>query len=111
MILARRLTLRPAALDSDHCLFRWDLRLSVAHLRWVVGQLHCKMLYSLDLNPIEEAFSKIKGLQRVIGARTKEALVEAIGKALDGVGVGDARGFFTHCGYGGPEQHLSMTLY
>ena len=48
---------------------------------------------------------------RVIGARTKEALVEAIGMALDGVGAWDAKGFFTHCGYGGPEQYLSKTLY
>jgi transposase len=61
-------------------------------------------LYSPDLSPIEKAFSKIKRLQRVIGARTKEALVEAIGKALDAAGVWDVRGFFTHCGYGGPEQ-------
>jgi transposase len=68
----------------------------------------CKLLYlppySPDLNPIEEAFSKIKRLLRVFGARTKEALVEAIGKALNRVGARDARGFFTHCGYGGLEQ-------
>jgi hypothetical protein len=49
-------------------------------------------------------------LLRVIGARTKEALVEAIGKALDAVGAGDASGFFTHCGYGGLEQQLSKTF-
>jgi hypothetical protein len=67
-------------------------------------------LSSPDLNPIEEAFLKVKRLLRVIGARTKEALVEAIGKALDVVGAWDARGFFAHCGYGGLEQHLSKTL-
>jgi hypothetical protein len=55
---------------------------------------------------MEEAFSKVKRLLRVIGARTKEALVEAIGKALDAVGTWDARDFFTHCGYGKLEQHL-----
>jgi hypothetical protein len=75
----------------------------------------CELLYlppySPDLNPIEEAFSKVKRLLRVIGARTKEALVEAIGMALDGVGAWDAKGVFTHCGYGGPEQYLSKTLY
>ena len=60
--------------------------------------------YSPDLNPIEEAFSKVKALLRVIGARTKEALVEAIGKAIDVVDTSDARGFFTHCGYRGLEQ-------
>jgi transposase len=35
--------------------------------------------YSPDLNPIEEAFSKIKGLLRQGQARTKEALIEAMG--------------------------------
>ena len=68
----------------------------------------CELLhlppYSPDLNPIEEAFSKVKRLLRVIGARTKEALVEAIGKALDVVSARDARGFFTHRGCGGLEQ-------
>ena len=62
----------------------------------------CELLYlppySPDLNPIEEAFSKVKRLLRVIGARMKEALVESIGKALDAVGARDARGFFTRCG-------------
>jgi transposase len=62
--------------------------------------------YSPDLKPIEETFSKVERLLRVIEARTKEALVVAIGKALDAVGAWDARGFFTHCGYGGLEQQL-----
>ena len=35
--------------------------------------------YSPDLNPIEEAFSKVKHILRKIAARTKEALVEAMG--------------------------------
>src|SRR5215217_4464163 len=34
--------------------------------------------YSPDLNPIEEAFSKVKALVRKEGARVREALVEAI---------------------------------
>ncbi len=34
------------------------------------------------MNPIEEAFSKIKTLVRKEGARVREALVEAIGRAL-----------------------------
>ncbi len=42
----------------------------------------CKLLYlppySPDFNPIEEAFSRIKGFLRQIGARTREALVEAL---------------------------------
>jgi transposase len=63
----------------------------------------CQLLYlpsySPDFNPIEEAFSKIKGLVRKAEARTKEALVEAIGSALSAVTSTDARNFFEHCGY------------
>jgi transposase len=55
--------------------------------------------YSPDLNPIEEAFSKIKGLLRKAGARTKEALVETIAQALSAVTSEDAEGWFRHCGY------------
>ena len=55
--------------------------------------------YSPDLNPIEEAFSKIKALLRAAGARTREALFEAIGRALRAVTAADARGWFAHCGY------------
>ena len=42
----------------------------------------CELLYlpsySPDLNPIEEAFSKVKHIIRKIAARTKEALIEAM---------------------------------
>jgi transposase len=55
--------------------------------------------YSPDLSPIEEAFSKLKTILRRTAARTKGALVEAIGRALDAVTSQDARGWFSHCGY------------
>jgi len=55
--------------------------------------------YSPDLSPIEEAFGKVKSLLRREKARTKRALVEAIGRALDDVTSEDARGWFGHCGY------------
>ena len=55
--------------------------------------------YSPDLNPIEEAFSKLKALLRRCGARTREALLEAMGRALEAVTASDARGFFEHRGY------------
>jgi transposase len=55
--------------------------------------------YSPDLNPIEEAFSKLKALLRKAGARTREALIEAIGRALEALTASDARGFFEHRGY------------
>jgi transposase len=62
--------------------------------------------YSPDLNPIEEALSKIKHILRKIGARTKEALIEAMGRALAAVSARDVRGFFVNCGYRVPAQQL-----
>jgi transposase len=64
----------------------------------------CSLLFlppysSPDFSPIEEAFSKVKGRLRKAAARTRGALVEAIGRALDAVTARDARGWFAHCGY------------
>jgi transposase len=78
-----------------------------AHRRKRIGALieqhGCELLYlpaySPDYNPIEEAFAKIKNLLRKAAARSKEALVEAIGVALSAVTVADVRGFFEHAGY------------
>ena len=55
--------------------------------------------YSPDLSPIEETFSKVKGILRRIGARTRETLLEATSEALDAVSRRDALGWFRHCGY------------
>jgi transposase len=55
--------------------------------------------YSPDLNPIEEAFSKLKNILRKVGARTHEALLEAMAEALSAVTPRDAAGWFDHCGY------------
>ena len=56
--------------------------------------------YSPELNPIEQAFSKIKNLLRKLGARTHEALLlEAMEEALSKVTPADAAGWFEHCGY------------
>jgi len=70
----------------------------------------CELLYlppySPDLNPIEEAFSKTKGLMRKAEARTREALIEAMGRALAAVTAEDARGFFGHRGY----RHMGQLL-
>ena len=60
--------------------------------------------YSPDFSPIEEAFSKIKALLKKAAARTREALLEAIGQALEAVTAQDARGWFAHCGYTVGEQ-------
>src|SRR5215210_4282635 len=62
--------------------------------------------YSPHFNPIEEAFSKIKGALRKAQARTREALIEALGVAISAVTARDARGFFEHGGYHLPVQLL-----
>jgi transposase len=57
----------------------------------LIEERGCELLYlppySPDYNPIEEAFSKIKALVRRVGARSREALLEAIGEALSAVSV------------------------
>ena len=72
-------------------------------VRKLIEVSRCELLYlppySPDLNPIEEAISKVKGFLRKAGARSRKALVEAMGAALAAVGASDARGFFEHCGY------------
>ncbi len=63
----------------------------------------CELLYlppySPDMNLIEEAFSKVKGILRKAQARTRETLIEAMGPALASVRPSDVRGFFGHSGY------------
>jgi transposase len=79
-------------------------------VRELIEARGCELIYlppySPDLNPIEEAFSKLKHILRKIGARTKEALIEAMGCALAAVSAQDVRGFFVHCGYRIPAQQL-----
>jgi transposase len=70
----------------------------------------CRLLflppYSPDYNPIEEAFSKVKGLLRKAQARTRQALIEALGVAISAITVEDAQGFFEHGGYSLPVHLL-----
>ena len=72
-------------------------------VRELVEGRGCSLLflppYSPDFSPIEEAFSKVKALLRKAAARAREALVEAIGRALSAVTAEDALGWFGHCGY------------
>ena len=81
-----------------------------SRVRELIEECGCELLYLLpyspDLNPIEEAFAKIKALLRKAGARTREALLEAMGGALDAVSASDARGFFEHRGYRPLAQSL-----
>ena len=72
-------------------------------VRQAIEAKGCQVLflpsYSPDFSPIEETFSKLKSFLRRAGARTREALEEAICQALLTVTAQDARGWFGHCGY------------
>jgi transposase len=72
-------------------------------VRELIEEQGCELLYlppyAPDFNPIEAAFAKIKALLRTAAARSREALVQTIGAALDAVTAQDAHGFFEHCGY------------
>ena len=74
-----------------------------SRVKEIVEGAGCELVYlppySPDLNPIEQAFSKVKRLMRKAEARTREALIEARGKALSAVSAREALGFFEHGGY------------
>jgi transposase len=81
-----------------------------SRIRDLIEGRGCELIYlppySPDFNPIEEAFSKIKALLRKAEARSRDALVEAMGRAISAVTPRDAQGFFEHRGYRLPAQQL-----
>jgi len=63
-----------------------------AHLRYLPP-------YSPDLNPIENAFSKLKAGLKKIAARTITHLWQAIAQILPTISQNDCRNFFINAGY------------
>ena len=55
--------------------------------------------YSPDLNPIEQAFAKLKALLRKAGERTVEGLWRLLGRLLDEFTPEECRNYLRHCGY------------
>jgi transposase len=55
--------------------------------------------YSPDLNPIEQAFAKLKTLLRRTEARTVETLWTAIGSLMERFSPGECENYIRHCGY------------
>jgi transposase len=72
-------------------------------IRQAIEARRCELLflpaYSPDCTPIEQAFSKIKAHLRALGARTREALLEAVRQAVGTITAEDATGWFAHAGY------------
>jgi transposase len=77
-------------------------------IREAIAARHCDLLFlpphSPDCTPIEQAFSKIKAILRGLGARVRDALVEAIRLAVDAITREDAVPWFAHAGYALPDQ-------
>ena len=55
--------------------------------------------YSPDLNPIENAFSKLKALLRKAAARTLQQLWNAIAQAIDAFTPAECANYFAAAGY------------
>jgi transposase len=55
--------------------------------------------YSPDLNPIENAFSKLKRLARTAAERTVDGLWGTIGRLIDTFRPDECRNYLRHCGY------------
>ena len=75
---------------------------SVATLSLIEKRGACVMFlpaYSLDLNPIEKMWSKIKSCLRTAEARTEQALLQAIRAAFECVTQQDTINWFASCGY------------
>ncbi|MBM7114831.1 transposase [Archangium primigenium] len=63
------------------------------------GQVLYLPPYSPDLNPIEFAWSKLKGLLRTAEARTVTALRQAVEDAMLLISASDAAQWFKACGF------------
>jgi transposase len=55
--------------------------------------------YSPDLNPIEQAFAKLKALLRSAAARTVNVLWRTIGQLLDSFSPSECAHYLAHAGY------------
>ena len=79
-----------------------------ASIREAIAARGCELLflppYSPDYTPIEQVFSKIKAVLRGLGARTREALQEAIRLAIEAITSDDVAAWFAHAGYALSDQ-------
>jgi transposase len=72
-------------------------------VRQIIEAAGAKLLYlpaySPDLNPIEQAFSKLKAHLRKAAERSIPALWDSIGTILDTFSAAECQNFFKHAGY------------
>lgn len=81
-----------------------------SRVRDLIEEEGCELIYlpsySPDFNPIEQAFSKLKGHLREACARSHEMLVDVIGEALATISASEAENFYDYCGYRRVVQSL-----
>ena len=81
---------------------RYAANLKVSGVRELIQAAGAELLYlppySPDLNPIEQAWAKLKQFLRSLKARTAEALEQAVTQALPCITPDNARSWFRHCG-------------
>jgi transposase len=76
----------------------------IAAIEGVGARLEPLPVYSPDLTPIEEMFSKTKSYLRTVAARTTDAVIHAMGEALQRVTQSDILGWFLdRCSYAKPK--------
>lgn len=75
----------------------------VAGVREAIERAGAELLYlppySPEFNPIEKAWSKLKGILRDVGARSLDKLYEAIRDALPRITPDNCRAWYRCCGY------------
>ena len=79
-------------------------RAAIAAIEAVGARVEPLPVYSPDLTPIEEMFSKTKGYLRKVAARTVDTVITAMGAALELVTLSDILGWFhDRCAYAMPS--------
>lgn len=95
--------LAPALADGDIVIMDNLASHKVAGVREAIEACGASLLYlpaySPDLNPIEQAFAKLKGLLRAEAARTVDDLWCAIGRFLDRFSPDECQNYLENCGY------------
>lgn len=91
-------TLRPGDVVWDNlgCHKRAEAQAAVEAAGATVRSLPA---YSPDLNPIENAFSKLKAMLRAAEERTIDGLWTFLGRSLDAFSADECRNYFRHAGY------------
>jgi transposase len=92
-------TLQPGdVVVLDNLTLHKQLEVQVA-IEQVGASLRFLPPYSPDLNPIEQAFAKLKAFLRAARPRSFDQVVELVAIALELFSPTDCRNFIRHCGY------------